>query len=161
MPSPILARADALMHRKRQPEADTDDVPVLTDALDDDDIPVLLDAWTPESGAMHRTATEPAARPTSIEEALPTGDGSPPPPDRRETAPSLAAPPCASEVANPRETPSPSPRLIAADLREQLASELARRVEQRLIAELPRLIESTLRDFLAEQAMIAASTTDD
>ena len=44
MPSPILARADALMHRKRQSDTDFDDVPVLTDAIDDDDdIPLLLE----------------------------------------------------------------------------------------------------------------------
>ena len=44
MPSPILARADALMHRKRQNDTEFDDLPVLTDAIDEDDIPVLLDA---------------------------------------------------------------------------------------------------------------------
>ena len=44
MPSPILARADALMQRRRQ-NAELDDVPVLTDAIDmDDDVPVLFDA---------------------------------------------------------------------------------------------------------------------
>ena len=96
MPSPILARADALMHRKRQSDTDFDDVPVLTDAIDDDDdIPPL------------------AARP------------------------------------------------LDSELREQLAGELARRIEQRITAELPRLIDSALRDFLAEQEMIAASTLRD
>ena len=43
MPSPILARADALMQRRRQ-HTEVDDVPVLTDAIEDeDDIPVLID----------------------------------------------------------------------------------------------------------------------
>jgi hypothetical protein len=46
--------------------------------------------------------------------------------------------------------------LLDAGIRDILAHELARRVEQRLTAELPRLIESTVRDFLAEQEMIAA-----
>ena len=47
MPSPILARADALMQRRRQAN-EFDDVPVLTDAIDDeDDIPVLIDAEVP------------------------------------------------------------------------------------------------------------------
>jgi hypothetical protein len=44
MPSPILARADALMQRRRQGETGPlDDVPVLTDAIDetDADLPVL------------------------------------------------------------------------------------------------------------------------
>ena len=36
MPSPILARADALMQRRRQAN-EFDDVPVLTDAIDDED----------------------------------------------------------------------------------------------------------------------------
>jgi hypothetical protein len=34
MPSNILARADALMQRRRQSGGETDDVPVLTDAID-------------------------------------------------------------------------------------------------------------------------------
>lgn len=100
MPSPILARADALMQRRRQPDAETDDVPILTDAIDDG-IPLLVDE-------------EPAAE----------------------------SPPIAAASTDP-------------ELLEQLARELACRVEQRLIAELPRLIESTVRDFLAEQRMLA------
>ncbi|MBK7648891.1 MAG: hypothetical protein IPJ12_17490 [Betaproteobacteria bacterium] len=50
MPSPIIARADALMHRKRQSSSEFDDVPVLTDSIDDDnDIPLLTDiAVAPE-----------------------------------------------------------------------------------------------------------------
>lgn len=48
MSSHIIARADALMQRRRHGGADTDDVPVLTDAIDaDDDAPVLVDAETP------------------------------------------------------------------------------------------------------------------
>lgn len=44
MPSPIIARADALMHRRRQTDSDLDDVPVLTDSVDEfDDIPVLTE----------------------------------------------------------------------------------------------------------------------
>ena len=42
-----------------------------------------------------------------------------------------------------------------------LAHELAHRVQQRITAELPRIIESTLRDFLAEQEMISALTSRD
>ncbi|MDP2881996.1 MAG: hypothetical protein Q8N89_10475 [Azonexus sp.] len=44
MPSPIIARADALMHRRRQTDSELDDVPVLTDSVDEfDDIPVLTE----------------------------------------------------------------------------------------------------------------------
>lgn len=46
MPSPILARADALMQRRRQGHAESIDLPTLTDAIGDDDIPVLIDAET-------------------------------------------------------------------------------------------------------------------
>jgi len=43
MPSPILARADALMQRRHLSTAGSEDVPVLTDALPADDIPTLFD----------------------------------------------------------------------------------------------------------------------
>ena len=44
MPSPIIARADALMHRRRQTDSEFDDVLVLTDSVDEfDDIPVLTE----------------------------------------------------------------------------------------------------------------------
>jgi hypothetical protein len=44
VPSPIIARADALMHRRRQTDSELDDVPVLTDSVDEfDDIPVLTE----------------------------------------------------------------------------------------------------------------------
>lgn len=120
MPSPILARADALMQRRRQSGGEPDEIPVLTDAVDnDDDIPVLLDAEIPAP------VFEPEA----------------------DTAPEGAVE--IAEVALP-------PPVFDTALRDALAHELARRVEQRLAAELPRLIESTLRDFLAEQEMIDA-----
>ena len=119
MPSPILARADALMQRRRSTTLDADDdVPILTDAIEeDDDFPVLLDIETPPE------VFEPIAEIASIVEIV--------------------------------EEPTSHP-LLDAGLRDILAHELARRVEQRLAAELPRIIESTVRDFLAEQEMIAA-----
>lgn len=143
MPSPILARADALMHRKRQPEAEFDDVPTLTDAIDDeDDIPVLIEeaASELEEAALPGTVPVPDADLVATDAVV-------------VEAPPFASsePPAAQEEIIPPATP------VNAELHEQLASELARRVEQRLAAELPRIIESTLRDFLAEQAMIAAS----
>ena len=119
MPSPILARADALMQRRRSTTLDADDVvPVLTDAIEEeDDFPVLLDIETPPE------VFEPIAEIAPIVEIV--------------------------------EEPTSHP-LLDAGLRDILAHELARRVEQRLAAELPRIIESTVRDFLAEQEMIAA-----
>ena len=119
MPSPILARADALMQRRRSTTLDADDdVPVLTDAIEEeDDFPVLLDIETPPE------VFEPIAEIASIVEIV--------------------------------EEPTSHP-LLDAGIRDILAHELARRVEQRLAAELPRIIESTVRDFLDEQEMIAA-----
>lgn len=119
MPSPILARADALMQRRLHGHAATDDVPTLTDAICTDGIPLLLDA-----------ETEPA------------------PPIAKETEISAITP---DQAASPAEPLQDTPPLIAGDLRDDLARELARRVEQRILAELPRIIESTLHDFLAEQ----------
>jgi hypothetical protein len=44
VPSPIIARADALMQRRRQTDNEYDDIPVLTDSIDQvDDIPVLTE----------------------------------------------------------------------------------------------------------------------
>ncbi len=124
MPSPILARADALMQRRRSTTLDADDdVPVLTDSIqEEEDFPVLLDIEAPPE------VFEPIA----------------------ETAPII-------EVV---EEPTTHP-LLDAGMRDILAHELARRVEQRLAAELPRIIESTVRDFLAEQEMIAALQPQD
>ena len=116
MPSPILARADALMQRRHSQSAEFDDIPVLTDAIDEaDDFPVLLDI---------------DAEPTvHAEEAEPVVEIIEPPPQGHS---------------------------LDAGVRDILAHELARRVEQRIAAELPRIIESTVRDFLAEHEMIAA-----
>lgn len=133
MPSPILARADALMHRKRQSDNDFDDLPVLTDAVDDDDIPVLLDA------EMADIAVLPVPEEHAITVASETFV---------EPEPETLAPP-------------PVLRTIDSALRDQLIRELAHRVEQRLSAELPSIIEATVRDFLAEQAMIDTLSPDD
>lgn len=139
MPSPILARADALMHRKRQSETDFDDVPVLTDAIDDDDdIPLLVEIDDEQQGSVQQS--EPPPRQASIE-----------PETNDEVSIELPL----------ADVPPLSARPLDAELREQLAGELARRIEQRITAELPRLIESALRDFLAEQEMISASTLRD
>lgn len=134
MPSPILARADALMHRQRQNDGAPDEIPVLTDALDDD-IPLLLD----------------------IDEALLAAGDLPPaeesPPDGAE--PSAEA--IAAEPAAPPAPEAPPPQAVvatAADESEALLRDLSERLQQRLAAELPRLIEATLRDYLAERATL-------
>jgi hypothetical protein len=64
--SPIIARADALMHRRRQSDNEHDDIPVLTDSIDQfDEIPVLSDTEPiPEIEAVpepSETTPEPAA----------------------------------------------------------------------------------------------------
>ncbi|HRF30195.1 MAG: hypothetical protein RLZZ220_939 [Pseudomonadota bacterium] len=139
MPSPILARADALMHRKRQSDTDFDDVPVLTDAIDDDDdIPLLLEI----DEQQQESVLQPAPLETQSDIAPQAND------DVSIELPLADIPPLAA-------------RPLDSELREQLAGELARRIEQRITAELPRLIDSALRDFLAEQEMIAASTLRD
>lgn len=119
MPSPILARADALMQRRRQSSGDNEDVPVLTDAIFvEEDMPAL-----PELEPVPSLAA-------NLDKARQTGT---------EAAPL-----------------TPDNLGLDTGVRDILAHELARRVEQRLAAELPRIIESTVRDFLAEQDRIAA-----
>jgi len=114
MASPILARADALMQRRRQSSAELDDVPLLTDAIgSDDDIPVLLDAEQIEPVASQPSEAEPVAAPAA------TG---------------LA---------------------FEGEMLDIVAHELARRVHERLSAELPGIIETTIRDFLAEPEILA------
>ncbi len=133
MSSPILARADALMRRRRTTSAEIDDVPLLTDALDpDDEIPLLLDA-------------EPR---TSFPATSPEGE------------PEVAATVAPSEHASqPDMTPASEPAAAAlafeGEMLDIVAHELARRVSERLAAELPGIIESTVRDFLAEPEILA------
>lgn len=124
MPSPILARADALMQRRRQ-HAEVDDVPVLTDAIDDEDgIPVLVDA----------------------EVEVPVVEQN----DDLD-----------SESLSEFDHAQSEPPVFDTAMRDILAHELARRVKQRITAELPRIIESAVRDFLAEQEMISALPPQD
>jgi hypothetical protein len=149
MPSPILARADALMQRRRQ-NAEVDDVPVLTDAIDintpetDDDVPVLFDI-------------DPIAPLSSTVDAfLPVEEAALPElPEILIEEPPL---PELIEVATP--CPAPDASLPAVVVTEEIAREIARRVEQRLTAELPRIIEATVRDFLAEQTTTGGQQAD-
>lgn len=113
MSSPVLARADRLMRRRSARSADSDEVPVLVDAIDPDtDIPVLLDA-------------EPAvAAPEPLPETMPA-----------------AAP--QTGVA------------LDGEMLDIIAHELARRVHDRLAAELPNIVETTIREFLDEPEIMA------
>jgi hypothetical protein len=114
MASPILARADALMNRRRQSTGDSEEVPLLTDAIGaDDDIPVLLDVETP----------------APVTKALP-------------------------EV-EPITEPVVTGLVFEGEMLDIVAHELARRVHERLAAELPGIIETTIRDFLAEPDILA------
>ncbi len=124
MSSPIIARADALMHRKRQSSSELNDIPVLTDAVDeDDDIPLLTDID---------------------------------PDPVLEDAVALESESSAGEIVinEQQDAPAASP-LIDPGLRDQLVHELASRIEERLRAALPQIINSTVKDFLAEQEMMA------
>ena len=58
-------------------------------------------------------------------------------------------------VTGQNQTSVARPPSLDPGLLDILAHELARRVEQRIAAELPRIIESTVRDFLAEQEIIS------
>lgn len=120
MPSPILARADALMQRRHQSGNEPGDLPILTDAIedeDDDDLPVLSDIATP----------------------FPTD-----------------APPLIESAPQPENNPTPQPLAVSdSEFSQHLANELAHRLEQRILAELPRFIERTVRDFLTEREIAA------
>ena len=113
MTCPILARADALMHRRRPGSQEPDDIPVLTDAVAGaDEIPTLL-----------------------------TEEPTPPP----VAFPAEAAP----ETALGRRENSDSA------LFNELAAELANRVHARLAAELPAIVDNSLRELLADPAIVA------
>ena len=123
MASPILARADALMKRRRQSSVEVDDVPLLTDAISpDDDIPLLLDVVPSAPLAETAPVVEPEVTTVAAVEAP------------AEPAPSLA---------------------FDGEMLDIVAHELARRVQERLAAELPAIIESTIREFLAEPDILA------
>lgn len=112
MPSPIIARADALMQRRQYGQTAADDFPVLTEAIGDDGIPLLLNTDAPQAPIESLADAVPTTFPTLPQEAPPTFD---------------------------------------AGERERLIRELSGRIEQRLLSQLPEIIEATVRDFLAEQ----------
>mgnify|MGYP003593018904 CR=1 FL=1 len=113
MSKSVLARADALMQRRRQSSAESDDVPVLVDAIDPDlDIPVLVDAELP-----------------------------PPPPE---------------PTPEPESAPAPEKDFALDDeTLDMIAHEIARRVHERLAAELPTIVADAVRELLAEPETLA------
>ena len=159
MPSPILARADALMQRRRRAN-EVDDVPVLTDAVSiEDDIPVLVDVVAPMRLIEHcdDLAME---SPVESNQVIP-----------ELAASELAASELAASELAASELAASEPAVFEpavfdnavseTAIRDTLARELAHRVQERITAELPRIIESTLRDFLAERAVISTLTSQD
>lgn len=132
MPSPIIARADALMQRRRQSNTGPDEVPILTDALDDDDVPILLEVDAPVPTPLAPASPEPAE---------------PPGEEAAEPAPRLDTPPTPPNAEAALGASQASPQY------EALVRELARRIEERLASELPRIIEATVRDYLAHREM--------
>ncbi|QKV57415.1 MAG: hypothetical protein HT580_09380 [Dechloromonas sp.] len=89
MPSPILARADALMQRRRPTSPEPDDVPLLTDAISpEDDLPLLVDIETPAPVAESRLADETQIEAGAANFPLSEAAAHPEPP--AESAPSLA-----------------------------------------------------------------------
>jgi hypothetical protein len=137
MSSPILARADAFMQRRRQNSPEPDDVPLLTDAISpDDEIPLLVDVETPAPLAKTALAVEPEVE----------AEG--------ETATEVKA--AAPTEHAPEPAPEPAPSLaFEGEMLDIIAHELARRVQVRLAAELPAIVESTIREFLAEPEILA------
>ena len=133
MPSPILARADAFMQRRRQNSPELDDVPLLTDAISpEDEIPLLVDVETPAPPVKTGLAVEPEIEAGAKTEAEIEADA-------------LVEP-----------APEPAPGLaLEGDILDIVAHELARRVQARLAAELPAIVESTIREFLAEPEILA------
>lgn len=113
MPSPILARADALMQRRHLSTPDSEEVPVLTDAIDaEEEIPVLLDV------------------------------AAPPPPASTLHLPETPAAP----APEADETPA-----IDSEWGAALVEELGRRVEQRLLTEIPKIIAASIAELLDGQ----------
>ena len=134
MPSPIIARANALMHRRRQSAGESEEIPVLTDALDEDDIPILLET---------AVDTPPAA----------SAPAAPAAPD----AGAAIAPMAHQDESLPVTTAAPAAALPPEQL-ERISREVARRIEQRLAAELPAIVAATLRELLDEQRTEHPST---
>jgi len=134
MPSPILARADALMQR-RHASGESEEVPLLTDAIDlENDIPVLVDVAPPATAATSATAAPPPQKPS-------------PPPVAAKPPTAPAAPAKQPPPAHPATAPVPP---LDTDWGAALAEELGRRIEARLLAEIPKIVASTVAELLGD-----------
>lgn len=135
MPSPILARADALINRKWQSHGVShEEIPLLTEVVDD--IPVLTD--------IAEVPPAPSTLPDSSEAIANTAP---------RVTPALQH--AGKSMAEAAETLAGNPVALTREQFEQMALVLGERIAQRLHAELPEIIASALRDLLAEQAPIA------
>lgn len=150
-PGSVVARADALMQRRRQNAArsgEIEEVPVLTDVVDpDDDLPVLT---VMEEISIEAPAEVPAEIPAQApDEAPPEAPAEIPAaaPDDVPAEALVTAPTTAPAEASAEEAPPPT---LDHDLMAVLAHELTRRVHQRLAAELPSLVEAALQSTLAD-----------
>lgn len=94
-------------------------------SADSDDVPVLVDAFDPETDIPVLLDAEPAV---------------------------------AARVPQPEIKPVAEPRTGVAldgEMLDIIAHELARRVHDRLAAELPAIVETTIREFLSEPEIMA------
>ena len=149
MSSPILARADAFMQRRRQSSPEPDDVPLLTDAIGaDDDIPVLIDIEQTLPVEELRAEIAPMAEPVVTEPVVT---------EPTVTEPALTEPAVAEPAVTEPSVIEPAITGLAfeGEMLDIVAHELTRRVNARLTAELPGIIESTIREFLAEPEILA------
>ena len=175
MPSPILARADALIQRHRPRSGNAEDVPVLTDFDEQRQAPETAvtqlavpekstPSFTERDDAPHSAppvAPPPAAqiRPEPfIDDDIPVlldAETSPDdlPPPLFPPVPQTAAPNglfAQLHAALDREDPQ-HPARPASALDESHLHELCQRIEARLAIVLPRLIEEVLDDYLQER----------
>ena len=154
MSSPILARADAFMQRRRQSSPEPDDVPLLTDAIGaDDDIPVLIDIEQTLPVEELRAEIAPMAEPVVTEPVV----TEPVVTEPTVTEPALTEPAVAEPAVTEPSVIEPAITGLAfeGEMLDIVAHELTRRVNARLTAELPGIIESTIREFLAEPEILA------
>ena len=94
-------------------------------SADSDDVPVLVDAFDPETDIPVLLDAEPAVAARALQPEM-------------------------EHVAEPRTGVA-----LDGEMLDIIAHELTRRVSERLAAELPGIIESTIRDFLAEPEILA------
>lgn len=143
MPSPILARADALMHRRRATSGDSEDVPLLTEA-EPEKLPDLQQVMAADSHPVPSDDNEDIPVLLDVDSAIEAAAATPPAPMAK---PSVSAAPARQRAGSPD-----TPAIHDFKLPNTALQELSQRIEQRLTALLPVLIAETLNDYLQEQA---------